>query len=355
MRDNTLPEAGEAKHITEALRRSEVLGAAGSVASVSVENSFATVLSHIFRLRLTYDSAGANAPGSLILKAGLLDRPGGPWMGGQQEVAFYRDVASVMRPGLVPRCFDAQWNSETGEWHLLLEDLGASHIVATQWPLPPNAEQSERIIRARARFHAAWWDDARLGLTVGAWQDAQATAQSIKSLAANVERFAAEQDGRLSVERRNLYDRLLEAAPRLGARYHTHRHMTVVQGDAHVWNCFLPASGGQGDERLFDWDAWRVDVGSDDLAYMMALHWYPELRGRMERRLLDCYHEELMSHSVAGYDRRALQEDYRLSVLWQITTPVWQHAAGIPPVIWWNNFERIHLAVEDLGCLDLLD
>ncbi|HXE47476.1 MAG TPA: hypothetical protein VN663_03845, partial [Ramlibacter sp.] len=104
-----------------------------------------------------------------------------------------------------------------------------------------------------------------------------------------------------------------------------------------------------------DWDAWRVDVGSDDLAYMMALHWYPELRGRMERRLLDCYHEELMSHSVAGYDRRALQEDYRLSVLWQITTPVWQHAAGIPPVIWWNNFERIHLAVEDLGCLDLLD
>lgn len=94
-----------------------------------------------------------------------------------------------------------------------------------------------------------------------------------------------------------------------------------------------PVPGGRGDERLFDWDAWRVDVGSDDLAYMMALHWYPELRSRMERRLLDCYHEELIIHGVAGYDRRALQEDYRLSVLWQIATPVWQHAAGIPPLI----------------------
>ena len=28
--------------------------------------------------------------------------------------------------------------------------------------------------------------------------------------------------------------------------------------------------------------------------------------------------------------------------------------ANIPTVIWWNNFERIHMAVEDLGCRDLL-
>jgi hypothetical protein len=27
---------------------------------------------------------------------------------------------------------------------------------------------------------------------------------------------------------------------------------------------------------------------------------------------------------------------------------------GIPPVIWWNNLERVLLAVEDLGCRDLL-
>jgi hypothetical protein len=26
----------------------------------------------------------------------------------------------------------------------------------------------------------------------------------------------------------------------------------------------------------------------------------------------------------------------------------------IPPVIWWNNLERILLAVDDLGCRDLL-
>jgi hypothetical protein len=78
------------------------------------------------------------------------------------------------------------------------------------------------------------------------------------------------------------------------------------------------------DVRIFDWDSWRVDMATDDLAYMMALHWYPDLRRVFERPLLDHYHAELVAHGVTGYDRRALDDDYRLSVLWQIATPVWQ-------------------------------
>ena len=34
--------------------------------------------------------------------------------------------------------------------------------------------------------------------------------------------------------------------------------------------------------------------------------------------------------------------------------PLWQFANDIPPVIWWNNFERIMLAVDDLECRRLL-
>jgi hypothetical protein len=74
----------------------------------------------------------------------------------------------------------------------------------------------------------------------------------------------------------------------------------------------------------------------------------------MERPLLDRYQAVLVAHRVRGYDRRALEDDYRLSVLWQITTPIYQAVNNIPPVIWWNNLERILLAVDDLGCLDLL-
>jgi hypothetical protein len=38
----------------------------------------------------------------------------------------------------------------------------------------------------------------------------------------------------------------------------------------------------------------------------------------------------------------------------QILTPVLQAAFDIPPWIWWNNLELILLAVNDLGCRELL-
>jgi aminoglycoside phosphotransferase (APT) family kinase protein len=154
-------------------------------------------------------------------------------------------------------------------------------------------------------------------------------------------------------ERRELYEWLFDAAPRLLARYHTHRNVTIVQGDSHVWNTFVPRDDG-GDVRFFDWDSWHIGVGSSDLAYMIAIHWYPDRRARLERLMLDHYHAALAAHGVGGYDRHALDDDYRMSVLWQITTPVRQAAYDIPPVIWWNNLERVLMAVDDLGCRDLL-
>jgi hypothetical protein len=87
---------------------------------------------------------------------------------------------------------------------------------------------------------------------------------------------------------------------------------------------------------------------------MIAMHWYPDHRQRIERALLDHYHEALVAAGVRGYDRRALEDDYRWSVLFQITIPVRQALRDIPPVIWWNNLERILLAVDDLGCRELL-
>jgi hypothetical protein len=36
-----------------------------------------------------------------------------------------------------------------------------------------------------------------------------------------------------------------------------------------------------------------------------------------------------------------------------MTPFIWANIA-IPPALWWNNLERIMLAVEDLGCRDLL-
>ena len=346
-----LPDAAHADYLTDALRRSGVLRH-GTVRTVVVESSKPTILSRIIRLRLEYDDAPDDAPATVILKTDLPEGPGGAIQSGRQEVAFYSRIAPETAPGLVPRCFDAQWNETTAAWHLLLEDFTDSHVTAGEWPLPPTMARCRQIVAAYAKFHASWWDDPRLGVSIGVWQPNNAA--SLQVFAQDFERFAERLGDRLSPERREFYRRLIDAGPRLFARYDTHRNMTIIHCDSHVWNTFLPRNES-GNVVLFDWDAWRLGVPTGDLAYMMALHWFPEHRRRCENPLLDHYHACLLAEGVAGYDRRALEQDYRLSVLWQASTPVWQAVNGIPAWIWWNHFERIFMAIDDLDCGALLD
>ena len=153
MTTDPLPRATGSQHLTDALRRSGTL-VDGRVRGVVVESSRTTELSRIIRLRLTYEPAAADAPSSLILKTARPDRVGGGWIGGRHEVGFYDQVAPAMSAVVAPRCFEAFWDAETHDWHLLLEDLSDSHVIATAWPLPPrwsNAGASWRGTRASMR------------------------------------------------------------------------------------------------------------------------------------------------------------------------------------------------------------
>ena len=281
------------------------------VSAVAVETDRDTIVSRILRLRLSYDSAADDAPRSLILKASLPARAGSKWIAGRQEVAFHKNVAAATHRAPVPRCFDAQWDPDTNEWHLLLEDLSETHVTLGNWPLPPSFEQSRAIVAAWARFHAGWWDDARLGVSIGDW--IEYGGARLAALAEAIDRFADRLGDRLTPTRLDIYRRLIDAASHLYRRYTAHRHMTIVHGDAHVWNLFLPKAEGSYDIRFFDWDTWRLGIATSDLAYMMALHWFPEHRRRAERSLLDHYHAVLLARGVAGYNRRALDEDFTVS------------------------------------------
>ena len=99
-------------------------------------------------------------------------------------------------------------------------------------------------------------------------------------------------------------------------------------------------------EKMWSLEEMEISGGEPDVVG------YDEAKN--EYLFYDCSVESPKGRRSYCYDRQALDDDYRLSALWLITRPVGQVLINIGPAVWWNNLERIMLAVDDLGCRDLL-
>lgn len=351
MTASSLPGAAKPEHLTKVLRRTGMVGA-GRVRDVEVLSSVTKLRSHTLRVGLKYEGPAADAPISLIIKTGHLYE-GRPAYANRHEIGFYRNVASALPERLVPHCFETVDATEASSWHLLLEDLTDSHFLATEHPLPPTFPQCRSMMRAWGLLHAALWDNSRLSGLLGR----SATTMWAQYFQSSADRFAGFMDrfGEvMPAERRSLFERLLASATPLLARFDGDRNLTLMHGDAHWWNCFLPRNEQQEQVRILDWEDWTIGTGTTDLAYMMAMLWFPDRRRRIEQPLLDLYHEVLVEQGVTAYSRQMLNEDYRRSVLLLMLRPIWQATNNLPARVWWPNLERNMLAVEDLNCRELL-
>jgi hypothetical protein len=325
----------------------------GRVTAVHAGERRMTIVSTIVPLRVEYSpDAPSDAPARLLLKA---TRPGldaGLRSVGEREVVFYTQAAPLMPGGPLVRCYNAEYSS--GRFHLRLEDVSETHQILTEWPLPPTVEACERIVDTWAIFHAFWWRHPCLGREVGTFLDETALATLGADYHGRYERFAEALGDRLSSEARAVYARMFDARERLNTPARLYAAYTLAHGDAHVWNLLYPRDGAASGIRLIDWDGWRIGRGVADLAYMMAVHWYPERRARLEAQLIERYHTGLLDHGVTGYSLDRLWEDYRLTIIGHLAIPVWQQSVGIHTSIWWPHLHRILAAFEDLDCAALL-
>ena len=105
---------------------------------------------------------------------------------------------------------------------------------------------------------------------------------------------------------------------------------------------------------LFDWPLWRTGLAGSDVAYMIALHLYPEHRHRFEPALLEHYHQELRARGIA-YELADVRLDYRIGVIVGLLMPVMEFSWEIPPSDWLPKLEKAFAAFEDLDCRELLD
>jgi hypothetical protein len=271
---------------------------------------------------------------------------------GMGEVEFYRRLAPLAGTPPVVRCV-ATLEARGGDPEVLvLQDIRATHDHPP-WPIPPSRAQCELAVDALARVHARWWEAPTLGAGVGQPHTAESLRTMVHGIASQLPAFLAAVGDGLSTDARRILERVFSSSLQPWLRLTDTRALTVIHGDAHTWNFLFPRSG-DGPTFLIDWQLWHVDVGPRDLAFFMALHWYPRQRRELEEPLLRHYHRRVQAHGVTAYPFSELMLDYRRCVVRNLTMPILFWSRGMKPEGWWHRLECALAAYSDLSCEELL-
>jgi aminoglycoside phosphotransferase (APT) family kinase protein len=237
----------------------------------------------------------------------------------------------------------------------LLEDLSSTHFQ-TEWPVPPAQSLCRAAVDSLAKLHALWWDDPRLGtelftkVTKGNFWPKRLD-EAINQLPDFLD-FIGD---RLSNTRKQVYEKILASSNQFWRPDMARKTKTFLHGDIHFWNILFPRDSAKHTIRIFDWNSWDIGKGTNDLAYMLGLHWYPSLRARFEKFLLRRYHNKLIEHGIEGYSWDDYWLDYRESCIMNLFIPIWQWQRRVTPAaVWWSHLERSFLTFDDLHCGELL-
>ncbi|MBV6391005.1 MAG: hypothetical protein KPEEDBHJ_00209 [Anaerolineales bacterium] len=331
--------------LTEAFQK------AGHLTSGSIENvvfqsdsDIPVGTPKIYKAVIAYSKdAVCDIPSDIIFKFALQEK----------EYYFYESIAKLLPQRFVPNCYLALQNVGKSQSLLLIENLSKTH-TQTEWPVVPNFNDCKQAVEKLATLHAYWWNRPDLDtdllpmLTHGNYWSGR-LAEAVEKLPAFLD-FIGD---RLSSARRKMYEKVLNSSNLFWRPECFRFSRTFLHGDAHFWNFLFPNHKSQAGIQIIDWNSWDIGRGTNDLAYMIGLHWYPGLRQQSEKSLLKIYHETITNAGIS-YSWDECWLDYRESNIMNLFIPIWQWQRNSPAMVWWSHLERSHLTFDDLDCEELL-
>ncbi len=317
-------------------------------------------VSNIARLKISYsqDAFGKlprNVPNSLFLKMSKPDVHPEMLKRGCHEISFYRAVQPIAHELEIPICYDAECDAEQRS-HLLIQDLSETHFQKPL-PLPPSNRHCEMIVEALAQLHAQWWNDPRLGSSLGERMTGANANVLHQRLEATLPKFMDYLGDALLLHYKRALEQTLASdfLPRLSQRLIDQQNVTLIHGDAHTGNLMLPHNVEQNRVMLIDFQLWGINVAAIDLAFLIALHWNRERRAALEQSLLRRYYKTLIANGVTNYAWDDFWNDYRESVIIMTLIPIGQFRRGSPAGVIWFGFQDSMAAFHDLHCAELLN
>jgi hypothetical protein len=330
---------------------------AGTVIAVDLDEGHGnwSTNAHL-RARYSPDAAG-DCPTNLFLKMVSADLGDGESFG-DSEVAYYtRDYTDVPDAPLV-RCHDAAYSKTEDRYHLLLDDVTATHVEATA--RQPALDYALALADGLAAMHARWWGASRLATVGRPIHDAAHVQRFVDIAAPGVRHVLGHCTTELAAHWPDLIRQIIARHPTaMIDRTRNPEGFTVIHGDPGCTNILVPREGHRPiyliDRQPFDWSL-TTWLGIYDLVYATVLDWPVADRRRLEQPLLRRYHDQLVSHGVSTYSWDQLWADYRLTVPMGVYIAV-EYSRGGPNAksksVWMRYLQRTLTACDDLDCANL--
>jgi hypothetical protein len=268
------------------------------------------------------------------------------------EIKFYRSLAPKIDSSTLIQCYDSAFDAENLDFYILLEDLSNTHYQ-TDWPFPLSGKECEIIAESLAKIHGSWWGKQN---EIEKFTNKSAIENMENGLARAKENLPAFIDflgDRLSSDRRKILELTLHGEQAFRKRLAMGK-LTLVHGDSHFWNFFLPKNINTDTIRIFDWQGYSAGFGLLNIAQFLGLHMYSDMRERIQNNLLHKYLETLHSVGVKDYTWEECWYDYRLAAIPQLWSPISNWRQNVPVHIWWSKLESGLSIFEDLECKEFI-
>lgn len=348
-------EQVSAEWLTAVLTRSGAL-THGAVAAFELERGRGN-WSESARVRIHYgDGARGDRPRRLFLK--LVNTDLDDEFFGPSEVTYYtRDYLGVEGAPLL-RCYDAQFSEAQQRYHLLLDDVSDTHVVARE--KTPTLAHGRALAEGLAALHARWWGAERLAEAAAPIHSPAHIRRFVAIAEPGADHIITYLTGEMEAHWPALIRNLFAYHPQaMIARTKAASGFTLIHGDVGAGNILVPREGERPlyiiDRQPFDWSL-TTWLGVYDLAYAIVLDWPIALRRAFEQPVLQHYHAELARRGVRDYPWEQLRDDYRLAAAMGVYIAVEYCRGGINKrwqPYWWRILQRALTACDDLNCREV--
>lgn len=220
---------------------------------------------------------------------------------------------------VTPAIYINDYNVETQQGVLLMDDLSKTHAKLDDWEVPLSNTEIERILKTLATFHNLNWENKLTRETLGLpWHlsNAEHYRQHLDYLERDLQIFLSKSPFHLEERKRQHYESSLRY---LRDNYHhviervvNNRALTFIHGDLHGGNILFPATG-LSSVLFFDLEAVKLGLCTDDLVRFFVHEFYHG--GDQTNQLLQIYFDLLNTSLHSEYSKEQFMCDFKYSLM----------------------------------------